>query len=93
MRITYTELPREEVLVALGPHWPAQPGATVALIGERVAVTNGAVAVHDADDQPGTTWWAIDGLIIPQDAGPPPNLPGCSLETVPEPAVDHPPLT
>ncbi|MGW2379308.1 hypothetical protein [Streptomyces sp. NPDC001658] len=93
MRVTYTERPRDEVLAALGPHWPAPPGATVALIGEAVAITHGAVAVHDSDDQPGTTWWAVDGLIVPQDAGPPPELPGCPMATVPQPAVDAPPLT
>lgn len=93
MRITYTELPRDEVLAALGPHWPARPGAVVALVGEVVAITHGAVAVHDATDRPGTTWWAVDGLIVPQDAGPPPSLPGCPLATVHEPAPDAPPLT
>jgi hypothetical protein len=93
VKVTYTELPRDEVLATLGPHWPPPPGAAVALIGETVAVTHGAVAVHDTDDQPGTTWWAIDGLIPPQEAGPAPVLPGCPLATVPEPAVVHPPLT
>ena len=93
MRITYTELARDEVLASLGPHWPPRPGSTVALIGEAVAVTHGAVAVHGPDGRPGTTWWAIDGLIVPQDAGPPPKLPGCRTATVPEPAVVAPPLT
>lgn len=92
MRITYTEMPRAEVLAALGPHWPAAPGAAVALVGEVVAISHGAVAVHDDNDRPGTTWWAVDGLIVPQDAGPPPVLPGCPVATVPEPAVDAPPL-
>lgn len=93
MRITYTELPRDEVLVALGPHWPAQPGATVALVGETVSITHGAVAVHHTEDQPGITWWAVDGLIVPQDAGPPPTLPGVLLAEVPAPTADAPPLT
>lgn len=93
MRITYNELPREEMLTALGPHWPARPGATVALIGEVVAVTHGAVTVHGSDGHPGTTWWAVDGLIVPQDAGPPPSLPGCPVATVPDPVPATPPLT
>ncbi|NUS27530.1 MAG: hypothetical protein HOV92_25330 [Streptomyces sp.] len=93
MRITHTPTTREDALTALGPHWPARPGAVVARIGAAVAIEHGAVSVHDADDQPGTAWWAVDGLIVPQDAGPAPALPGCPLETVPEPAVDAPPLT
>jgi hypothetical protein len=93
MRITYTETPRDEALAAIGPHWPAAPGSTVALVGEAVAITHGAVAVHQDDDQPGTTWWAVDGLIVPQDAGPPPTLPGVPVAAVPEPAADTPPLT
>lgn len=92
MRITYTPMPREDVLTVLGPHWPAQPGATVARVAAVVDITHGAVAVHDTDGQPGMTWWAVDGLIVPQDAGPPPYLPGCPLETLPEPAAESPPL-
>lgn len=94
MKVTYTQTSRDEAVTALGPHWPARPGATVALIGETVAVTHGALSVNDADGQPGITWWVADGLIVPQDAGPAPQLPGCRLETVPEPTVDDaPPLT
>jgi hypothetical protein len=93
VRITYTELPRDEVLAVLGPHWPPRPGTTVALVGEAVAITHGAVAVHQDDGKPGTTWWAVDGAIVPQDAGLPPALPGVPVATVPEPAVDAPPLT
>lgn len=93
MKVTHTPLSRDESLAMLGPHWPARPGALVACIGSLVAIDHGAVAVHDTDGPPGTTWWAVDGLIIPQDAGPPPPLPGCPLETVPEPTVDAPPLT
>lgn len=93
MRITYTPLPRDEVLVSLGPHWPPAPGAVVARIGAVVAIDHGAVAIHTAEGLPGMTWWAVDGLIVPQDAGPPPALPGCPVDTVPSPAVDTPPLT
>lgn len=93
MKITYTPTPREDALTALGPHWPARPGATVARVGEVVAITHGAVSVLGVDGQPGTTWWAVDGLIVPQDAGPLPELPGCPLATVPVPTADAPPLT
>jgi hypothetical protein len=93
VRITYTEMPRAEVVACLGPNWPPRPGATVVLVGELVAISHGAVSVHDSDDRPGTAWWAVDGLIVPQDAGPPPALPGCPVATVPEPTVDAPPLT
>lgn len=93
MRITHTPMPRADVLAVLGPHWPAPPGATVARVGAVVAIDHGAVAVHETDGQPGTTWWAVDGLIVPQDAGTAPILPGCPMDTVPEPAADAPPLT
>lgn len=91
MRITYTPLPREEVLAALGPHWPPQPGAPIVCVGDVIGFTHGAVAVHDNEDRPGTTWWAIDGLIVPQDAGPPPAVPGCPTDTVPAPETEHSP--
>ncbi|MFI1734044.1 hypothetical protein ACH40E_33490 [Streptomyces acidicola] len=92
MRITHTPMTRDETLAVLGLHWPPRPGALVARIGSVVAIGHGAVAVHDTDGRPGTTWWAVDGLVVPQDAGPPPSLPGCPLETVPEPAVEPPPV-
>ncbi|WP_330349274.1 hypothetical protein [Streptomyces sp. NBC_00582] len=92
MRITHVDMQREDVLVALGPHWPAAPGAVVTRIGA-LGIEHGAVAVHDTDDQPGTTWWTVDGLIVPQDAGPAPVLPGCPQETAPEPSAESPPPT
>ena len=93
MRITHTPMARDEALAQLGPHWPPLPGAEVVHVGAAVAIEHGAVAVHETDGRPGTTWWAVDGLIVPQDAGPPPPLPGVRRTTVPEPAVDAPPLT
>ncbi|RMB85623.1 hypothetical protein [Streptomyces shenzhenensis] len=93
MKITHTPMARAEVIAVLGPHWPPLPGATVARISALVAVDHGAVAVHDADGRPGTTWWVIDGLIVPQDAGPPPQLPGIAPETIPVPEPAAPPLT
>lgn len=93
MRVTFTELPREEVLAALGPHWPARPGSVVVRHRYLVNVTTGALTIHEDDDRPGTTWFVVDGLVVPQDAGPPPTLPDDEPETVPEPTVDAPPLT
>lgn len=93
MRVTYTLMPRDEVLGCLGPHWPPVPGALVVRVRSLADVTHGALSIHEDDDRPGTTWWVVDGLIVPQDAGPPPLLPGDQPETVPEPAVDAPPLT
>lgn len=95
MRITYTPMPREDVLTSLGPHWPPLPGALVAKLGAIVEVSHGAIAVHDDEEQPGRpgyTWWVVDGLIVPQDAGPAPALPDCPLETVPAPAEESPPI-
>lgn len=93
MRVTFTLMPREDVLPVLGPHWPPAPGAAVVRHRYLADVTHGALSVHQDDEQPGTAWFVLDGLIVPQDAGPPPLLPGDQLETVPAPAVDTPPLT
>ncbi|WP_326730234.1 hypothetical protein [Streptomyces phaeochromogenes] len=92
MRITHTPMSRDDALAMLGPHWPPRPGATMARIGSVAAIDHGAVAVHTAEGRPGATWWAVDGLLVPQDAGPPPSLPGCPMQTVPEPAESSPPL-
>ena len=91
MKVTYVAMPREEVVTVLGPHWPPQPGALVSPIGAFVAIEHGAVAVHEAEGQPGTTWWAVDGLIVPQDAGPAPSLPGVVLNQLPALAHEAPP--
>lgn len=93
MRITHVAMDREDAVAALGRHWPPQPGATVARIGLTVDIAHGAVAVHDTHDQPGTTWWVVDGLIPDQDAGSAPVLPGCPLVTVEETAPASPPPT
>jgi hypothetical protein len=93
VKITYTPTSRDEAIGSLGPHWPAPPGATVARVLVLASVDHGSLSVHGDDGQPGMAWWVVDGLIVPQDAGPPPTLPGCPLETVPVPAVDAPPLT
>ena len=94
MKITHVSAPREDVVTALGPHWPPRPGSTVAHVLGLAGAVHGTLSVHDDDDgQPGTAWWVVDGLIVPQEAGPAPNLPGCSQVTIPEPAPATPPLT
>ena len=91
--ITFIPLPRDEVISYLGRSWPARPGATVERVLSVPDATDGALAVRPDGDRPGTTWWVVDGLIVPQDAGPPPLLPGCPLETLPAPAAGSPPFT
>ncbi|MEU6496446.1 MULTISPECIES: hypothetical protein [unclassified Streptomyces] len=91
--VIYTPMSRDEVLSYLGPHWPALAGATVLRITTIADVTDGALSVYPAEGEPGTTWWVVDGLVVPQDAGPPPDLPGEVPETVPESSSDIPPIT
>lgn len=92
MKITHTPTPREEAVTALGPHWPPRPGSTVAHVLGLAGAVHGTLSVHGDNGQPGTAWWVVDGLIVPQDAGPPPQLPNCRMETVPEPAEHSPPV-
>lgn len=92
MKVTHTPMPRADAVTALGPHWPARPGAAVARVLALATVDHGALTVHGPEGQPGTAWWVVDGLIVPQDAGPAPTLPGCPVETVPEPLPESPPL-
>lgn len=93
MKITHTPMPREDVLTALGPYWPPRPGSTVAHVLGLAGAIHGTLSVHGDDGQPGTAWLVVDGLIVPQDAGAPPQLPNCRIETVPEPAPATPPIT
>lgn len=87
-----TPMPRDEVLSYLGPNWPPRPGAVVVRV-TALGIENGAVTVYAVEGQPGMTWWAVDGLIPPQDAGLPPDLPDCPLETIAEPGDEFPPFT
>ncbi|MGY1500803.1 hypothetical protein ACW4TU_30200 [Streptomyces sp. QTS52] len=91
MKITHTPTTRETAVTALGPHWPPLPGSAVARVLGLAGAVHGALSVHGTDGQPGRAWWVVDGLIVPQDAGPPPTLPGCPVETVPEPAAEPSP--
>lgn len=69
MTVAYVQLPRDEVLPYLGPNWPPAPGTTVLRCPTPAGVTDGAVIVYGSPGRPGTTWWLIDSVIPPQDAG------------------------
>jgi len=91
--VTFIPLPRADVISYLGRSWPARPGATVERVLSVPDATDGALAVRPDGDRPGTTWWVVDGLIVPQDAGPLPQLEGDQLETIPNTSPDAPPPT
>lgn len=93
MKITHVRMDREDAVTALGPHWPPRPGAIVGRCLALADVDHGTLSVHGDDGQPGTAWLVVDGLIVPQDAGPAPLLPGCSQYVLPEPALATPPIT
>lgn len=88
--VVYLAMPRDEVIPYLGPKWPPAEGATVLRCPNQAGVTDGAVIVYQVEGKPGTTWWLVDGVIPPQDAGPVDEalaalIPESVLET-PEPA-------
>jgi hypothetical protein len=70
MTIVYVQLPREDVIPYLGPNWPPEAGVTVLRCPNPAGVTDGAVVVYTTPGRPGTTWWLVDSVIPPQDAGP-----------------------
>ncbi|MFF8447874.1 hypothetical protein ACF06Q_09255 [Streptomyces leeuwenhoekii] len=92
MTVMYTQMPREDVVSYLGRAWPPQPGTTVERVRFLSDVAAGGVSVQVSG--PGRTWWVVDGLIVPQDAGPLPELEGDELITLP-PAEEPeaPPMT
>ncbi|MFE0329072.1 hypothetical protein ACFW08_20265 [Streptomyces sp. NPDC058960] len=91
MTVTFVQMPRADVVSYLGTSYPPQPGATVEHVAFLSDVAHGALSVQSGG-QPGTTWWVVDGVIGPQDAGPLPQLDGDELETVPDPSAE-PPIT
>lgn len=64
----FLPLYRADVLAALGTAWPAPVGSTILRLGPDT-VTDGAVVVYAVEGQPGTTWWAVDGVVPSQSAG------------------------
>lgn len=91
MTVMFTQMPREDVISYLGASWPAQPGTTVEHVEFLSDAADGALSIQNGS-QPGTTWWVVDGLIVPQDAGPLPQLEGDELATVPDTQSDTPPI-
>lgn len=91
----YTELPRDEVTVALGPYWPVPASAPHLVLPPDAPLVDGAVAVYPRPGRPGVTWWALDAAIPPQPSGTPDEalaalLPGSAL-VLPDPPPDIPP--
>jgi hypothetical protein len=99
MTVYWLSLQREQVVPNLGNSWPPAPGSTVLRIPPEVAmiVTSGAVIVYGEPGTPGRTWWIVDQIIPPQDAGPvdealAAQIPGSVLETVPAEPTPEPPI-
>jgi hypothetical protein len=82
-------MPRQDVVGYLGAAWPAQPGETVERVGFLSAVAHGALSVQT--DGPGITWWVVDGVMVPQDAGPLPRLEGDEMYAIPAEEPETPP--
>jgi len=89
--VTFIQMPREEVIGYLGPAWPARPGSTVERVAFLSETAHGAVSVQEGS-RPGTTWWAVDGVLVPQDAGPLPQLEGDEMRTIPAEQPEAPPI-
>lgn len=92
MTVTFVPMPRADVISYLGPAWPAKPGATIERVRWLSAEGHGAVAVQQGS-QPGVVWWAVDGVLVPQDAGPLPQLEGDEMVTLPPDEPTAPPIT
>ncbi|WIC88820.1 hypothetical protein SEA_ONIONKNIGHT_13 [Streptomyces phage OnionKnight] len=89
--ITFTEMPREDIVTYLGQAYPPAPGTTVERVRFLSELASGGVGVQTSG--PGTTWWVVDGVIVPQDAGPLPELEGDELITLPPEETTPPPYT
>jgi hypothetical protein len=88
----FTQMPREAVISYLGGRWPARPGSTIERVAFLSETAAGGVSVQEGS-RPGTTWWVVDGWIVPQDAGPLPQLEGDEMRTLPEEEPEQPPYT
>lgn len=92
MTVMFTEMPREDVVSYLGRSYPPAAGSTVERVRFLSETAAGGVSVQSGS-QPGTTWWVVDGVIVPQDAGPLPELEGDELITLPPEEPETPPTT
>lgn len=97
---SFTEFPQDEVVTYLSRWWPIPNNATLLLLDTDHTAFTGAVGVYPVPGRPGTTWWAVDGVIPPQPIGTPTQalaamLPGSVLQTPPPPPAGDPspPLT
>jgi len=91
MTVMFVQMPREDVISYLGPAWPAKPGATVERVAFLSETAHGAVSVQEGS-RPGITWFAVDGVLIPQDAGPLPQLEGDEMRVIPDEQPEEPPI-
>ncbi|GGS82011.1 hypothetical protein [Streptomyces griseoviridis] len=89
--IMFTLMPREDVISYLNGSWPAKAGATIERVAFLSETAAGGVSVQSGSE-PGITWWVVDGVIIPQDAGPLPELEGDELITLPPEEPSTPPV-
>ncbi|MFF9205143.1 hypothetical protein ACF1AE_25645 [Streptomyces sp. NPDC014986] len=92
MTVMFTQMPREDVVSYLANAWPAPPGSTIERVAFLSEAAHGGVSVQSGS-RPGTTWWVVDGVIVPQDAGPLPELEGDELITLPSEEPETPPIT
>lgn len=91
MTVMFTQMPREDVVTYLDRSYPPAAGSTVERVRFLSETACGGVAVQTSG--PGTTWWVVDGVIVPQDAGPLPELEGDELITLPNEEPTQPPMT
>lgn len=91
MTITFLPIDRDAVLSYLGTAWPARPGTTYERVRFLSEEGHGVLAVQSGS-QPGISWYVVDGVVVPQDAGPPPGLEGDEMITLP-PDEELPPPT
>lgn len=92
MTVMFTQMPREDVISYLGRAWPAPPGSTVERVSFLSEVAHGALSVQ-VGSRPGTSWWVVDGVMVPQDAGPLPELEGDQMITLPADDPGTPPTS
>ncbi len=62
----YIAIDQPDVIAALGPAWPPQPGAACLAITSVTEVTDGLVCVYPVPGLPGYAYWAVDGCMPPQ---------------------------